>query len=157
MFLAHLLQIHHVFLAHLLQVHHVFLANLLQVHHVFMDQALSFRIMHLLQVLIQSYIQALHVVKKHYNLLVLNHQAHLQHYKTVENEYLKNMTMKLLNTPRIVRLYVVPMTHLHFKLLMLEFLLKQGSYTVIVRTSTRDVFKLHGIVLSNGSFFALLN
>ena len=32
---------------------------------------------------------------------------------------------------------------------MLEFLLKQGSYTVIVRTGTRDVFKLHGIQCSS--------
>ena len=39
-----------------------------------------------------------------------------QHYKTVENEYSKNVTRKLLNAPRNIRLYVVPMTHLHFKL-----------------------------------------
>ena len=75
----------------------------------------------------------------------------------IENEYSKNMTMKLLNSPRIVRFYVVPTTHIHFKPLMLKFLQKKGSYTVIVRTGTRDVLKLQGIVLSNGSFFALHN
>ena len=80
--------------------------------------------MHLLQALIQYYTQALHAVKKHYNLLVVIHQAHLKHYKTAENEYSKNVTMKLLNLPQIVRLYVVPMTRLHFKLLITGILAK---------------------------------